>query len=260
MGREVELLAWVYIWFYLGWGLNYFRYDIYRRMEVEPAGYDEQAFRRFLASYTDSLNQSYTAEVKTDPERMQQEIKEIYRQVPSMYGLALPQDYQHPKQVWFNPFYSGVGVLGYMGPFFAESQLNEELLPVQLPFTYAHELSHLLGVSNEAEANYWAYRVCRSSKRPAVRYSAYFGLLPYVLVNASSVLTEEEFREWIKTIRPEVVKDYEYKRMYWNERYSTLLGEVQNKIYNLFLKGNNIPSGRKNYAEVIGILLSLEEK
>ena len=77
----------------------------------------EQAFRRFLASYTDSLNQSYTAEVKTDPERMQQEIKEIYRQVPSMYGLALPQDYQHPKQVWFNPLYSGVGVLGYMGPF-----------------------------------------------------------------------------------------------------------------------------------------------
>ena len=214
----------------------------------------------FFVSYTDSLNQSYTAEVKTDPERMQQEIKEIYRQVPSMYGLALPQDYQHPKQVWFNPLYSGVGVLGYMGPFFAESQLNEELLPVQLPFTYAHELSHLLGVSNEAEANYWAYRVCRSSKRPAVRYSAYFGLLPYVLVNASSVLTEEEFREWIKTIRPEVVKDYEYKRMYWNERYSTLLGEVQNKIYNLFLKGNNIPSGRKNYAEVIGILLSLEEK
>ena len=55
---------------------------------------------------------------------MRQEIKEIYRQVPSMYGLALPQDYQHPKQVWFNPLYSGVGVLGYMGPFFAESQLN----------------------------------------------------------------------------------------------------------------------------------------
>ena len=96
--------------------------------------------------------------------------------------------------------------------------------------------------------------------RPAVRYSAYFGLLPYVLVNTSSVLTEEEFREWVKTIRPEVVKDYEYKRMYWNERYSPLLGEVQNQIYNLFLKGNNIPSGRKNYAEVIGMLLSLEEK
>lgn len=259
LGREVELLAWVYIWFYLGWGVNYFRYDIYRRAEVTPAGYNEQAFHRFLTAYTDSLNHSYIAEVKTDNERMQREIKEIYRRIPRNYGLTLPKDYQHPKRVVFNPLYSGVGVLGYMGPFFAESQLNEELLPVQWPFTYAHELSHLLGVSSEAEANYWAYRVCRASVQPEVRYSAYFSLLPYVLFNASSVLPEEEFREWIKTIRPEVVEDYEYKRMYWNGRYSTLLGELQDKIYNLFLKGNNIPSGKKNYAEVIGMLLSLEE-
>jgi hypothetical protein len=150
----------------------------------------------------------------------------------------------------------------YRKQFFIQLRLRKKRSHIsQYPHTRIKRIEpHLLGVSNEAEANYWAYRVCRSSKRPAVRYSAYFGLLPYVLVNASSVLTEEEFREWIKTIRPEVVKDYEYKRMYWHERYSTLLGEVQNKIYNLFLKGNNIPSGRKNYAEVIGILLSLEEK
>ena len=102
-----------------GMGLNYFRYDIYRRMEVEPAGYDEQAFHRFLVSYTDSLNQSYTAEVKTDLERMRQEIKEIYRQVPSMYGLALPRDYQHPQAgVVLIRFIRVWGVLGYMGPFF----------------------------------------------------------------------------------------------------------------------------------------------
>ena len=44
---------------------------------------------------------------------MRQEIKEIYRPVPSMYGLALPQDYQHPKQVWFNPLSSGVGAVSY---------------------------------------------------------------------------------------------------------------------------------------------------
>lgn len=32
------------------------------------------------------------------------------------------------------------------------------------------------------------------------------------------------------------------------------------RCVNLQGTGNNIPSGRKNYAEVIGILLSLEEK
>lgn len=255
--REVELLVWVYIWFYLGWGLNYFRYNIYTRVQVAPAQYEEQAFLRFLSNYTDSLNQSYVADVQLDTNAMDREMKEFYRQVPSSFGLAMPKDFQIPKYFTFTPLYSGVGVLGSMGPFFAESQLNKDLLPVQLPFTYAHEFSHLLGVSNEAEANYWAYQVCINSSSPAMRYSGYFGILPYVLINASSLLPKDKFGEWIKAIRPEIIKEYEDKRTYWSERYSPFIGELQNHIYDWFLKGNNISSGRKNYAEVISILLSI---
>lgn len=257
LGREVELLVWVYIWFYLGWGLNYFRYNIYTRVRVAPVQYEEQAFLRFLSNYKDSLNQSYVAVVQPNTNAMDREMKEFYRQVPSSFGLAMPKDFQTPKYFTFTPLYSGVGVLGSMGPFFAESQLNKDLLPVQLPFTYAHEYSHLLGVSNEAEANYWAYQVCINSSSPAVRYSGYFGILPYVLINASSLLPQDRFREWIKGIRPEIVKEYEDKRTYWSERYSPFIGELQNHIYDWFLKGNNISSGRKNYAEVISILLSI---
>lgn len=257
LGREVELLVWVYIWFYLGWGLNYFRYNIYTRVRVAPVQYEEQAFLRFLSNYKDSLNQSYVADVQPNTNAMDREMKEFYRQVPSSFGLAMPKDFQTPKYFTFTPLYSGVGVLGSMGPFFAESQLNKDLLPVQLPFTYAHEYSHLLGVSNEAEANYWAYQVCINSSFPAVRYSGYFGILPYVLINASSLLSQDRFREWIKGIRPEIVEEYEDKRTYWSERYSPFIGELQNHIYDWFLKGNNISSGRKNYAEVISILLSI---
>ncbi|WP_455663466.1 DUF3810 domain-containing protein [Phocaeicola sp.] len=259
LGREVELLVWVYIWFYLGWGLNYFRYNIYTRAQVPPAQYEEQAFLQFLNAYTDSLNHSYIADMNLDTKRMDQEIKDFYRRVPKTFGLVKPKDYQKPKFFTFTPLYSGVGVLGSMGPFFAESQLNKDLLPTQLPFTYAHELSHLLGVSNEAEANYWAYQVCIHSASPQMRYSGYFGLLPYVLINASYLLPEDEFQEWVKTIRPEIVEEYEQKRAYWKERYSPLIGELQDCIYDWFLKGNQIPSGKKNYAEVISILLSCPE-
>ena len=35
---------------------------------------------------------------------------------------------------------------------------------------------------------------------------------------------------------------------------------VLNRLYPLFLKGNKIASGKKNYAEVISLLLSLQEK
>jgi hypothetical protein len=144
-----------------------------------------------------------------------------------------------------------------MGPFFAEAQLNADLPEVQYPFTYAHEFSHLLGVSNEAEANYWAYRVCTESSSPALQYCGYFGLLPYVISNASYLLQETAFKEWIQTIRPEVIEQYKQKNAYWQERYSPLIGSVQDFAYNLFLKGNKIASGKKNYAEVIGLLLSL---
>ena len=54
---------------------------------------------------------------------------------------------------------SRVAVTGYMGPFFTEFNLNQELLSVEYPFTYAHELAHRLGIASEAEANLYAYLV-----------------------------------------------------------------------------------------------------
>lgn len=260
LGREVEVLVWVYIWFYLGWGLNYFRYHIYARLQVPPARYEEAEFRSFLDAYTDSLNAAWLPVAGTDMLTIEQEVKTFYRSLPDSCGLAKPKDYRQVKFFTFTPLYSGVGVLGSMGPFFAEAQLNADLLPVQLPFTYAHEYSHLLGVSNEAEANYWAYRACTESASPTMRYSGYYGLFPYVLSNASRLLDEEQFREWVGRVRPEVKKEYNDGRRYWQERYSPLIGQVQEYAYNLFLKGNKIPSGQKNYAEVIGILLSLNSQ
>ena len=55
------------------------------------------------------------------------------------------------------PCFSMVGVTGSMGPFFCEFTLNGDLLPPQYPATYAHELAHFLGITSEAEANFYAY-------------------------------------------------------------------------------------------------------
>ena len=259
-GRELEMLAWIYVWFYFGWGLNYFRYNIYTRLQTPPVKYEEQKFLDFLHAYTDSLNTTYIPNAELPVETIDKEVKDFYQNLPKEVGLVSPQNYQRPKFFTFTPLYSGVGVLGSMGPFFAEAQLNRDLLPVQLPFTYAHEFSHLLGVSNEAEANYWAYRACTESDVQTMRYSGYMGLLPYVLSNASSLLTKEQFQKWVATIRPEIIASYNENRNYWKERYSPMIGKVQEVTYNLFLKGNQIPSGRKNYAEVISLLLSLQKE
>ena len=258
--RMAEALAGVYVWFYLGWGLNYFRYNIYTRLQTPPVPYEEQHFKDFLKDYTERLNATYQSQIEMEGSLLREHIGNFYTNLPSVYGLTRPCSWQEPKDFIFTPLYSKVGVLGSMGPFFAEAQLNADLPKVQYPFTYAHEFSHLLGVSNEAEANYWAYRACTESDLPVLQYCGYFGLFPYVLSNASYLLSKEDLQAWIETIRPEVKEQYNQKNAYWREKYSPLIGSIQDFTYNLFLKGNQIPSGKKNYAEVIGLLLSLPMK
>ena len=257
MLSEGEILAWVYVWFYLGWGMNYYRHHIYTRMQMTPVAYEEQHFKDFLKDYTERLNATYQASTDIADEELKQHVHAFYAQLPASYGLAQPKSWQEPKDFIFTSLYSKVGVLGSMGPFFAEAQLNADLPAIQYPFTYAHEFSHLLGVSNEAEANYWAYRACTESTSSTLQYCGYFGLLPYVISNASYLLPKEEFQAWVQTIKPKIIEQYNEKNMYWRELYSPWIGKIQDFTYNLFLKSNKIPSGKKNYAEVIGLLLSL---
>lgn len=261
--HELEVMAWIFVWFYWGWGANYFRDDFFRRSQLRRVSYQETQFQTFLSAYAASLNAAFLASstgkdtISTDG--CEKEIKRIYQEVPEDFGLSSPYSFQHPKRSIVNRLYSSVGVLGYMGPFFAESHVNHELLPVQYPFTYAHELSHLLGVSSEAEANFWAYQICTRSSDDFVRYSGYVGILPYVISNAHGILGEPDFRAWLQTIHPDILKELRERQAYWNVRYSELLGKIQSGIYNFYLKGNRISSGQKNYAEVIGMILSVPE-
>lgn len=154
--------------FYLAWGLNYFREDFFTRTQLPYADYSEEDFRSFLSAYTDSLNASFTPVEKVDQAVIASEVKNGYQEIAGRFGLVSPVGYLHPKPMLLPSLMSGVGVLGYIGPFFIEYNLNPDLLPVQYPFTYAHEMAHVLGISSEAEANlygFWSARVpkCRRS-------------------------------------------------------------------------------------------------
>ena len=256
----VSLLLWMVVWFYAGWGLNYFRSSVYARAGKQPEVFEPQRFRLFLDRYAEELNEGYEPVEEVDKAHIEQEIRQYYATLPARWGLAQPKPWQRPKQLLLNFLYNAVGVSGYVGPFLSEIQINEDTPPRQYPFLLAHELSHLLGVSSEAEANFWAWRACAASTDPQIRYAAHQSLLPYVLGNARSALSEQEYREWVNTLRPEVKEVYEAERAHWAARYSPLIGRVHGWFYDLFLKSNSIRSGTANYYEVIQILLSLEDE
>lgn len=257
--RLAIFLGYVYVWFYLAWGLNYFRVNFYTRADIPYVSFNQEDFHSFLTDYIDQLNDTYIAVGHIDTLQVEQEVKKGYNEIASSFGLVSPEKILKSKPMLSSRFMSAVGVLGYMQPFFSEFCLNKELLPVQYAASYAHELAHRLSIAEEAEANLYAYLVCTRSVVPEIRFCGYFSLFSYVLNNAAYVLPEEEFKAVMESVRPEVVELYKTKSKYWSEKYSPLIGEVQHKIYNMFLKGNNIASGTGNYSEVVEMLISYQK-
>jgi len=254
----VNLLLWLMVWFYAGWGLNYFRSGIYERAGKVPAAYDEYRFKAFLEDYTDDLNMGYIQAGTVDTVRLANDIRSYYAALPPAWGLSQPRPWQEPKKMLLDRLYSGVGVQGFVGPFFNEIQVNGDVLPLDYPMVYAHEYAHLLGVSNEGEAQYWGYKACLSSSDPAVRHSARMGIFPYVANDARRILQEDDYRAWAGSLRPEILEQYERHRAYWNDLYWPLVGKVQEWFYNLYLKGNKVSSGTASYGEVVQLLITLD--
>lgn len=257
--KEFTLIVWIFVWSYLGWCLNYSRSPITSRLGLATVEYDSTAFRAFLTDFTEEMNALWVSEVSVDENQAERSIKDFYASVPEKYGLCQPKKWHHPKKMPFQRIESGMGISGYFGPLFCESHLNYDVPAVDLYFTFAHEYSHLLGISSEAEANWWAFQCCRSSDIPEMKYSAYLYMLSSVAANASRLLSEDEYRQWTMTIRTEVKDDYDASRNFWKSMRIPMLDKAQGWIYDLYLKGNNIPSGMKNYSEAVGLLMSLPD-
>lgn len=258
--RDGEYLLWVYVWFYLAWGLNYSQKNFYQRTEIPYTAYTPENFKGFVDDYITQLNRSYTPVNSINQDLVREETVRIYNQLSDSLGVHRPP-HESPKvkTMLFTPFISMVGVTGSMGPFFCEFTLNGDLLPANYPATYAHELAHLLGITSEAEANFYAYQICTRSRAMGIRFSGYFSVLGHVLRNAQRLLPEEEYAQLFKRIRPEIIELAKENQAYWAAKYSPAVGTAQDWIYDLYLKGNKIESGRQNYSEVVGLLISYQE-
>lgn len=260
--RAVRVLLWAYVWFYAAWGINYYRSDIYARTGSVPMPYEEVEFHEFLEELAEQLNANWCPESElaaVDQKAFEKSLKDWYAALPEEDGLCRPRKWQHPKRPVFNRLYSAVGVLGFIGPCFDEMHVNSEITPLERPFVHAHEYSHVLGVSGEAEANFWAFEATRASDIQAVRYSGWYMLLHYVWNNVHSLLGDEQFAEWRATLRPEILEDIVRTQNYWQERRSAGLARVQKRFYDFFLRSNHIADGTKNYSQVLRLVLTLSD-
>ena len=258
LGKTAVVLMWLYVWFYIGWGNNYYRTGLYQRNGIQRVSFEPEAFRHFLEDYTRELNRSAASAGVYDRDKLEQEVREFYASEVTRYGYSSLHNWQHVKTPLLNGVFSAVLVQGYMGPFFCESQVNRDLLESEYPYTVAHELSHLAGVTSEAEAGYWAYAYCRSSRNPAIRYSGYLGIFPYVLSNARALLSEREYKTWTATLSGKAKADYTEAREYWKGKRVGWIDKLQSMFYNLYLKSNGVSEGVKDYSGVVSMIMTMD--
>ncbi len=258
LGKTAVVAMWLYVWFYMGWGNNYYRTGLYARNGIEKVHYDGEAFKAFLEDYSKELNQAAYATVEIDNSKLEDVIRRFYSEKVTPYGYTPLHKWQSIKKPVLNPLFSAVLVHGYMGPFFCESQVNSDLLPHEYPYVAAHEMGHLAGVTSEAEASFWGFACCRESEIAAVRYSGYLAVLPYVLSNAGRLLPEDEFQAWTGTICEKAGKDYTESRAYWSGKRVVWIEKVQNWFYNLYLKSNGVSEGVKDYSGVVSMIMTMD--
>ncbi len=256
--KTVLVLVWVAVWGYMGWGANYFRTPLLPRIGIQRQLFLEDRFNEFLYAFTDSLNESYGQGELPERTELEADIKAYYvRELPE-YGYARLKDWQHPKRPLFNRLYSAVGVSGFLGPFFCETQVNQDVLENDYPFTLAHEMAHLAGVTSEAEANYWAYDYCTHSADPRLRYCGYYAVFPHVAANVRSFMTEEYYNYWMKGVLPEIRAEYVASREHWDALRIDWVDRIQSWLMDTSLKHNGISSGAREYSEVVSLIITME--
>uniref|UniRef100_UPI0040254FCD DUF3810 domain-containing protein n=1 Tax=Prevotella sp. TaxID=59823 RepID=UPI0040254FCD len=268
-GRVAEYLLWIYVWFYMAWGLNYSQPNIYQRIGMKTAEVDKDKLREFAYRYADSLN-SLSEELSmmkvnglaTESCRKQMEtaILREYDKIGRKEGIN-PSFNPHPhvKTMVFTPLSSMVGVTGSMAPFFCEFTLNGDIRPHDYPAIYAHEYAHFLGIANEGEANFYSYLACTSSTDKAVKFSGYYHILPHVLNSVFNLLGEKEGEKFLNHIRPEIIRLAKDDRNYWLSKRSKALSSIQDYVFDLYLKGNHVSEGRKSYSGVVALIMAWEE-
>ena len=279
-GRVAEYLLWVYAWFYIAWGLNYSQPNIYCRTGMKPVEVSEAKFREFAYRYADSINcLSEERRVKSEEtafddqresqfngmvddglkNRVRDTVLKGYNEIGAKEGINAPfNQHPHAKTMLFTPLSSMSGVTGSMGPFFCEFTLNGDIRPHDYPAIYAHEFAHLLGISNEGEANFYSYIVCTASSDKAVKFSGYYHIFFHVLRNVFDILGEKEGEKFLKYIRPEIIQLAKSDRNYWLSKRCKVLDAAQDFIFDLYLRGNHVAEGRKSYSGVVGLILAWE--
>ena len=261
----------VFLWFMIGAGTNYYRYEfahfsgleqymgeastdeLYelcmelarktndaRAEAVAASGENTDEAAVFVSSYS-NRERSYQAKLA---------MEKLARTIPELDGY-----YPRAKSVFFSRFMSEFNITGVYFPWTVEANVNTDVPDYSIGAAACHELSHLRGFMREDEANFIGYLACVNSDSPELKYSGYMLALVYA-GNKLYADSAELYFDVYRTYSEGVIADFRANSAYWDRFKDTVFERAGEKMNDTYLKINAQKDGTKSYGRMVDLLIA----
>lgn len=263
--RILEITAFcslVYFYFYLLWGLNYYREPLAKNLGLDQATYTNEQLISLSEQMITELNASHIAIVKSDTLKVTVPYtqREMYKMAVSGYdslSKTYPQlsySYRSVKSSLMSLIQTYNGTSGYFNPFTSEAQVNRRIPKTGYPTTTCHEMAHQIGFAAENEANFIGFLAAIHNEDIYFKYAGYRMAVRYAIFEIYK-RDKELYKEVLKTINIGIRKDLQESSDFWNS-YKNPFEPLIKKGYNAYLKANNQTKGIQSYNYVVDLLIS----
>lgn len=176
----VNLAAFIYLAFYTLWGFNYYREPLYSRMSMQHNQIPDADYELVMERISRKA-----AEIKIEMDsvstgRLDTLVDEAFRRHAGHWAMPWLECHVHPKQMIAEAWLAKAMVYGYYGVFSNEIHVSRLCIRMDYPLLLAHERVHRLGITGEAEANFYAWLLCCKSESPELQYAAHVFLLRHL--------------------------------------------------------------------------------
>ncbi len=249
----------IYFFFYLSWGLNYYRIPLYQKLKYD-LNYSEAELENTLIHYVqetnilhEKLSQSNDLPVETPYSKTEllSLIKKEYKVPYAGFQASRPLG----KNSLWSLTLSYAGYAGYLNPFTLESQINRLLPKLSFVTTAAHEMAHQFGIAAEDEANYIAFYSLVDHSDEYLRFAAHAFALRFLYYEYSKINSDESAKRISNQIHPGLLKNFRILSEFWNQ-YRNPFEPYFKKVYNRFLIANGQKKGLKSYNAMVGYLVA----
>ncbi len=252
--HTLVLTAAIFLLFEILWGLNYLREPLVGKLEYDNQRLSVEALGLLRRTTIENLN-AISGEVRAgdwpSDEEMRRMLAASFNRVVVDLGDRSGITPGVAKTSILNPYFKTTGIEGFTNPFGLEVILNAELLPIEKPFTLAHEWGHLAGFADEGEANFVALLSCLRSESAAVRYSGWLALYMYLPRRSE----EENTTDAPLQLAPQVIADLRAISERVSRGLNQQASRMQSEMYDRFLKANRVQAGIASYGLFVRLVL-----